>query len=333
MMRDQFAGRSSAISVWGRTRVWLIAMVVLAIVGSQIARGDITYNDGAAHTINNSVFETVNVGPNTATSLNVVAPAHIIGDGETVSSSISILGGIVNLSGGTVVAINTPAGQPVVSSAIYFSNVGVGGTLNMSGGTVTAGSTSGPPGVSNAIEVNNSAAQITISGGLVTSGSTGTGDIDMNVGGTLTITGGTIQSNSNADAIFNRGVVNMYAGTIEAGGTEFLNQGGTFNLYGGTLTGTGSDEISNEIGTIDIYGRSFNYPFGPITATLGDLVGTLSNGSPIDATFSRANSAPIVLIDLVPEPASAMMIALGCGGLLVRRRLNRCGTAARTNQR
>jgi hypothetical protein len=112
----------------------------------------------------------------------------------------------------------------------------------------------------------------------------------------------------------------MYGGTIQAGGQEILNQGGTFNLYGGTLTGNGVDEILNEGGTINIYGSSFNFPFGPISASGGELVGTLSNGSPIDVTFSRGSGTAIVLIDQVPEPASILMIALGCGGMLARRR-------------
>ncbi|HEY1683980.1 MAG TPA: PEP-CTERM sorting domain-containing protein [Tepidisphaeraceae bacterium] len=299
-------------------RMWLAASIALVCAGSQIAQAD-SYNDGGTHTINTAVSGTVGVGPTSGTTVNIVQGAQIVGGGGAVGTSVDILGGTVNVSGGAVTAANTPSGVASESSAIYFDNIGVGGVLNISGGTVSAGSTNGPPNVSEAIEVNNSAAQINISGGLVTSGTTGTGDINLLFAGDiLTVTGGTIQSNTNASAIFSRGLVDIYAGTIQTDGTAILNQGGTVKIYGGTITGTGNGEINNEIGTIDIYGTSFNYPFGPISADLGSLVGTLSNGSPIDTTFDRADSAPIVLIRL-PEPGSLALIALGCG-LLLRRK-------------
>jgi hypothetical protein len=185
MAHIRFTGLARAFS--NNRQMYIgVAAILLGSAGVPHARADVTYNDGATHTINNSVFDTVDVGPVSGTTVNVVNGGQVLAGSN--GESINIQGGTVNVSGGAVTAANISAGVATGSSAIYFSNTGVGGTLNISGGTVSAGSTSGPPSLSDAISVGNVAAQITISGGLITSGSTGRGDIDMDAGGSMNIT-------------------------------------------------------------------------------------------------------------------------------------------------
>jgi hypothetical protein len=322
MLQNRVALETNRFRKFRTSGVGLAGIFAWGFTGIGFTSADVTYNDGAAHTINSSVSQTVNVGPTEGTTLNVVSPARITGD--AAGDSINISGGTVNVTGGAVTAPNIPPNTPQGSDAIYFSNIGVGGSLNISGGTVSAGISNEPPGESQAILVDNPAAQITISGGLVTSGSGGSGVINMNMGGSLTITGGTIQNEVGGGSlpIFNRGLVNIYGGTIESTDGDILNQGGTVNIYGGTFTGSGFSDISTQIGTINIYGLSFNYPFGPISPDSGELVGTLSNGTPIDATFDRTSGSAIVLVQL-PEPADALLLAVGCLGLLLGRQRRR----------
>ena len=276
--------------------------ILLIFCDGECAIADLSVNGGSAETINTLVVGTVYVGPNPATILDVVTNGAIDANAITNSeaAAVSISGGVVNLSGGSVVGFSIPAGQTGVSDAIYFNNTGNGGTVNISGGTVSAGASGSNSSTSNAIDVNNRAANITMSGGTVSGAGNGD-DINLNFGGTFTMTGGTLQSGPSGNAIFNRGLVNIYGGTIDGG---ILNQGGAVNIYGG----------------------SFNYQFGPISSSYGTLVGTLSDGSPIDAGFDnelKSGSFVLIQTQAIPEPSGLVNVTIGAVGLLNRRQQNR----------
>jgi hypothetical protein len=309
-------GRSSVVRLLPAP----LSCVALTLGGTEIAAGQITYDDGATHSISNSLFSSIDVGPNSATTVNILPGGNINANAGGAGDAVDFQGGTINISGGSVTGGNV-AQSTAVTDAIYIDNIGTGGTLNISGGTITAGTFSGPPGETNAIFVNNSAARINISGGVVTSGSTGSGNIDLNVGGTLTVTGGSITSGINAlGDIFNRGTVTIDGGNITSTNSlaDLFNQGGTISILGGNISADNGTGILNQEGTIDIYGSSFNYPFGPISASNGTLVGFLANGSVIDTSFSQSSSGSIVLSEL-PEPGSLTLLAAACGGLLFRR--------------
>jgi hypothetical protein len=96
---------------------------------------------------------------------------------------------------------------------------------------------------------------------------------------------------------------------------------GTANTFGIQATGrahvTLSDGRVGQIGgpltaldlaLIEIVGSGFNLPLGDIVALSGMLTGVLADGTPISTSFGRASTARI---SLVPEPASAVLLAAG----------------------
>ncbi len=291
---DLFASPSNHI----RSPLTFLVVLALVLTAARMARADVTFNDGTSHTINNTVAGTVFVGPIVATTVNVVPNAVIDANTGAGSDGMNIAGGTVNISGGSVTGANIGTGQTGDFGAIYFNNIGNGGTLNISGGTVSAGTASGHSGLTETIIVDNAAAKINVSGGLVTGGSGALDDIDLNFGGTLTVTGGTIQDSPNGTDIFNRGTVDIYGGNI--------------------IAGTGEGIVDQGSGTTFIFGSSFNFAFGLIVPTNGTLIGTLSDGSPINISFSQP-SGSIVLVHAVPEPASASLLTFASIILLARR--------------
>src|ERR1700722_943879 len=89
----------------------------LFLIAAPMAHADTIYNDGASHTINNTASPTIDVGPNTATTVNVVHTALVsAGSG---SDAFNIAGGTVNISGGSVTGGSLAEFQTGDVGAIY----------------------------------------------------------------------------------------------------------------------------------------------------------------------------------------------------------------------
>ncbi|MCE5184925.1 MAG: hypothetical protein LLF76_02225 [Planctomycetaceae bacterium] len=135
-------------------------------------------------------------------------------------------------------------------------------------------------------------------------------------------------------------VIDMYGGNISAEEVGqgiywiILHDNSKFNLHGGvvdgqialyesaafTMTGGQVDGLlqltdfasavikGGSIDAVDclyesiveIYGPSFNLPFGEVTAESGTITGTLQNGDPLSVAFTRASTGKIILIDTSP---------------------------------
>jgi hypothetical protein len=215
--------------------------------------------------------------------------------GGAIDVGVGVQGGTMNITGGAMGGVGT-AGGTVNIGACVVSATGQG----WSNGWNQAVSTSG--GVTNILPGSNIRSV--------------SGDWDAGVdneGGTVNIKGGNIFAS---------------AGGAPSAAIECLYGGGTTNIWGGKITYSGYSRPYNggycggivaESGTINIYGSGFNYPFGSISATSGELIGTLSDGSAIDLTFDLASSGQIVLYQ-APEPATLPLLALG--GLAMLRRRN-----------
>jgi len=71
---------------------------------------------------------------------------------------------------------------------------------------------------------------------------------------------------------------------------------------------------------ISIFGTDFAVDgspvgYGPVSAPIGELTGTLQNGDPLFAMFMVQDNASVILL---PEPAALLLFALG--GLAIRRK-------------
>jgi hypothetical protein len=89
-----------------------------------------------------------------------------------------------------------------------------------------------------------------------------------------------------------------YGGSVAGGNVV----GGTAFNYNLGLQAVG--------GTVNIFGKGFNLPAGPITASGGTLTGTLEDGTALNLSFGQIHSGEIVLY-VVPEPG-----VIGFSGLV-----------------
>jgi len=114
------------------------------------------------------------------------------------------------------------------------------------------------------------------------------------------------------------GVLGAYGnGTVYLSGGEIGNElvafsNGEIFVTGGKL---GMPIRVSNTSKVVIYGTDFNYAYGEIGVTSGELTGTLANGDTINNYFYINDNASIIL---VPEPATLLL--LGLGGLALRRK-------------
>jgi len=113
-----------------------------------------------------------------------------------------------------------------------------------------------------------------------------------------------------------QGVVNIFGGTLNVSETG-LNSDGHINIYGGVF-GLGSyiSGGSWDGGNMNIYGSTFNYPFGIIPDTSGTVSGTLSDGNLVSLTFldedlSVGRRTATIDLKAVPEPGTFALLASG----------------------
>lgn len=123
------------------------------------------------------------------------------------------------------------------------------------------------------------------------------------------------------DDVFTNGQGTVVLEDVEVGQRLFANGTSQIDILGGSIA---EDIASNGESTVRIFGADFAVdgspvPLGPITALSGTLTGELSDGSPLDIPFARAETATILLTE-VPEVAAPLMLAAGILVLLGARR-------------
>ncbi|MFP4054415.1 MAG: PEP-CTERM sorting domain-containing protein [Phycisphaerae bacterium] len=103
--------------------------------------------------------------------------------------------------------------------------------------------------------------------------------------------------------------------------------GAEADVYGLQLYATDVDTVGRQVeamhgGIVRIYGTGFNYSLGPIADSDGVLTGTLTDGTEIEWTFYRDDASTI---QLVPEPATMLLLVPAGVAAVLRRRCGRTG--------
>ena len=179
----------------------------------------------------------------------------------TNNGSISITGGIIS---------------SISSCAVYIGGSGTL-TVNESSGNTTRIEKSG--NISGATVQIAGSATANVLGGTIETVTGGSGAINHNSSGNLTINGATVRQSGSGNAIRKDGTGNVEidSGTITASGAETVynnNASGTITISGGTISGgTGNNAVVNvKSGTIEISG-------GNISTTSADAVANNSTGT------------------------------------------------------
>jgi hypothetical protein len=243
----------------------------------------VTFDDGGVHVVdaNNSYpFEIVEVidGPGPSSTVLAVVAGGEIGTHLTLSTRTLQTSGSsrIDISGGFIRGCTDFGGNSVVDMSggliertLYVDH---DAEVNISGGEV-------------AFSAIVFGGFVNISGGEVGGFSTGY----HAVGGIADISGGIVSEvylEAQAEAYVSGGEIIRGAETT---GDSFLE------ITGGTW---GGPIFAFNDSLIEIYGLGFNYPYGEMTASSGELTGWLLDGTPIDVDFGRASTATIYL----PEP-------------------------------
>lgn len=194
-------------------------------------------------------------------------------------------GGTVNVYGGTVSGAHT--------GIINKNNNG--GTVNVYGGTVSGTNTGIKNEQNSNLNIYNGTAQAT--------GSTGYGIYNQ---GTVSVSGGIVTGGSNGIHNYYTGTINV-SGTVQVSGTTGIyNDGGTFNVSGGTVTAignSGSGIYNSGTGTLTVSG-------GTVTANNGSSKGISNSGT---LNLQGAPSITGAAADIYLN--SDKLITIGEGGL------------------
>jgi hypothetical protein len=111
--------------------------------------------------------------------------------------------------------------------------------------------------------------------------------------------------------------------TLSGGQAQMLQSRDSSNI---TVSGGWTEYLwAFDSSTLTIVGYNFAVdgspvPYGDLTALTGTLTGTLDSGESIESFFEQGGGSYTGIIELVPEPSTALLLALGLGGIAAGRR-------------
>ena len=264
-----------------RTTMFMCAVLVL--VWSGVANAIVVLNDGRDdYQLNNSVFtnETIEVRDSSS------------GDGTT----LTVLSGnraakVINVFGSSRATM--------VDGSISRLELNNNSTGQIIGGTVSS---------------------VTISGGatLEDLSNAAVGTLNVEDSGIAVVNStepGCCSSPLTINASGNGSRVDIFGGRLRS---MTLRDNAVVNLHGGELVS--GDWRLYGTATLNLYGTTFNHPFGPITTRIGDnITGTLSNGSSFSnqpyGFFSPGANINLIDPSAVPSPEPSTLLLFGAVAL------------------
>ena len=220
------------------------------------------------------------------------------------AQNASTIGGSAKVAAKDSYGVYTEAPLTISSDAVItsVSNVAVcsKNQLSITGGTVS--STSG-------MAVAN-IGDMTVTGGEVHSGSSHGLTSMAPAGKTVTISGGTITSDSSFAAVnYDAGTLSISGGSITTAGgacAVFNNAGGTVNVTGGTLSGKSTTIVNNSTGTVKVSAGTIagivNYNAGGKTVIDGGSVKTVQGTTPKNSAGADLRLYPVQITDAASTP-------------------------------
>ena len=245
-----------------------------------------------------------------AETSGVTGTLNIDNTGSELTATALTLGGSSSTAGGTATATLAGGGYLNVSSKIKLYS---GSTLDVTGGTGNVGTSSG------AIKTGTLAVN---KDGTLTGAGTIKGNVDNIAGtvtpggsnpGTLTINGSYLQSGGALDILL-KGTGTGQFSQLDSTGTVALTGGQIiFNFAGGYLPVKGDSVAFLDPPTgVTLQNVQYSYT----GAAPGFLFNVSSTSSGNGLVFTALNNA----VAPIPEPATLGLLALGCLGLVKRRR-------------
>ena len=296
-------------------------------------------------------------GGTVGNDFNSIPGSSVNISGGTVGDFFAAVDNTINISGGIIGSdfLTTDSSIKISGGTIGSLETFGDSTTNISGGTINgfrvafgsvANISDGTVGV---LDVDRST--VNISGGIV-------GDSSEAFGGTINISGGSLGDDFNATGAFDDEViVNISGGSVgfsfDANGGSIVNiRGGTigdnFGAFGSTTNISGGNIGDGFLATtgseVNIFGTEFFLNGTPLSDLIldqpaeipergenGVLSGLLADGTAFDfeltenTTFPNRGIGPgatltVTLVAAVPEPGSALTLAMTSVLLLTRRR-------------
>lgn len=252
-----------AVTITGLRGIWSDASGQKVTIGKQGSTGTtvtITGTDEGVHSEHADAYLTIHDGASISSNSDraVYSTGHLTMDGgavtnpggtgiEVASGSLDFLGGAVtsNSAGISVLPGSTLNMRNGTITSLYGAGIDMtGGTAIISGGTVTS---------TNAMGIWISAGSLELKGNVTSNGGGSSNGIHVaGADAVVNITGGEITCSGDAGMKVSEGTVNISGGEIssQSGTTMVVDDGGTVNVSGGTVSNNFSSDDGTAIGLI-----------------------------------------------------------------------------------
>jgi len=281
----------------------LLAFVFLLLSSAPAAHADVIINNGLTNTITSPINDQVQVSNNTIVIFDAggdVTASSSLGGFLTASlAAVSVFDTSRVIDNGANLTGSMSTGGCNVNSASGLSAADTS-VVSISGGSLTGFISSGG---GFGCAASNTASGLSAQGGSMVSVSGGTFSGSISSGGFLDNFASGLSAWDDARVSVSGGT---FMGIVSSGGGGLLRAQGLsaagnslVSVSGGSFTGSGATSnlglLVLDNAQVTLFGLNFNLPAGPISASTGQITGTLQSGESIDVSFFQSRSGQIIL--------------------------------------